>query len=221
MNCCESRGTLFFFRWRLRILAGASRDDLIYVHTCTLALSHHCDRELESNLIPERNCSSMASNELVLHWLQKTCDLTPPHFIAGNSTQKHCIPKRKRSLDSIMQENNASDSSRSPNKRSRTQSETLSGLPKPFATLSTRTKLTPKTQVSSSTRPESPSKDLTFLLRESIPCIICEQPDAVVWTGTMTELAGQLNKKLEEGVIPIALKVYLDHGMDPILIDLF
>lgn len=177
---------------------------------------------MSSNLVTERNCSSMASDELVLCWLQKTyVNLTPPLCIAGTTRQKFFFPKRSRSLDSIMQEDNTSDSSRSPTKRTRThvQIEPHSGFSNSSAALSTRTKLTPKT--SSRTRPESPSKDLPFWLRELIPGIFCEKLDEVAWTGAMTELAEQLSQKLEGGVIPLALKVYLFHGMDPILIDLF
>lgn len=104
-----------------------------------------------------------------------------------------------------MQENNASDSSRSPSKNTHTiRNPQRFSYPIPLQLFSTRAILTPKTQVSSSPRPESLSNDLNYLLRDSIPCVVCEQPpDAIVWTGTMTEVAGQINKKLEEGFIPL------------------
>lgn len=71
-----------------------------------------------------------------------------------------------------------------------------------------KTSLTPRSQASSRPRSDSPPKDLHLWMRESTPKVICHHPEEAYSTETMTELARRLGKKLEEGVIPIGLKVY-------------
>lgn len=71
-----------------------------------------------------------------------------------------------------------------------------------------KTSLTPRSQASSRPRSDSPPKDLHLWMRESTPKVICHHPEETYWTENMTELARRLGKKLEEGVIPIGLKVY-------------
>lgn len=71
-----------------------------------------------------------------------------------------------------------------------------------------KTRLTPRSQASSRPRSDSPPKDLHLWMRESTPKVICHHPEEAYSTETMTELARRLGKKLEEGVIPIGLKVY-------------
>lgn len=156
-------------------------------------------------------CSSMTSNELVSQWLQNTYDeLTPPESIDGHCTYQKYLTKRKRSKESSMEHTNASDSSRSPKKRTKTQakSDTFSSQPDSIASLSVRTRLTPRSQASSRPRSDSPTKDLHLWLRESTPKVVFHHPEEAYWTETMTELAKRLGKKLEEGVIPVGVKVY-------------
>lgn len=104
-----------------------------------------------------------------------------------------------------MQHNNASDSSRSPKKRTKTQaqSEAFSSQPNSIAPLSVRARLSPRSQASSRPRSDSPTKDLHLWMRESTPKVVCEHPEEAYWTETITGLARRLGKKLEEGVIPI------------------
>lgn len=156
-------------------------------------------------------CSSMTSNELVSYWLQNTYDeLTPPESTSGHCTHQEHLTKRKRSKESSIEHDNASDCPRSPKKCTKTQakSETFSSQPNSIAPLSIRTRLTPRSQASSGPKSDSPTKDLHLWLHESTPKVVCHHPEEAYWTEIMTELARRLGKKLEEGVIPIDLKVY-------------
>ncbi len=133
----------------------------------------------------------MKSNSHIFLWLQNTFEesnrasyISPPDSITSDSLcQPYLSTKRKKRFkDDTMQQDDASDTPRSPEKRYRhqEQSETLKRIgPNSISDFSFRTKLSPKSQASSPTRPGSPTKDLLFCLRESIPSVVCDQPGEV------------------------------------------